>query len=167
MVLWFWATSANPEANCKEYFPDAKTESIHRYSWINGRYLQLMPIWMVWMNLLSRNKTQTYISYVGHWLGPTQRNDNEMCQSNLHMNVQVIPGWSLFRLHPDEFSPYNESEAHKRASFDEAIRENIGDLMTPPKLTTEEKPQTLEFIPDNDEQQGSIFSGSICHWCHW
>ena len=35
--------------------------------------------------------------------------------------------------------------------------ENLGNPMTPPKLPPEEKPQTLEFVQDNNEQQGPDF----------
>ena len=70
------------------------------------------------------------------------------------MNEQVIPRRSLFRLHPDEKEPYNESESQKRATFDGAIWENLDDSMTLPKLTPEEKPQTIERIPEDDDQRG-------------
>ena len=48
--------------------------------------------------------------------------------------------------------PSNESESQKQSVLDEAIWVKLGELMTPPKLTREEKSQTLAFIPDDDKQ---------------
>ena len=94
---------------------------------------------------------------LGCCLGPTQNDGNEICQAILYMNTQVIPRRSLCRLRPNELAPSNKSETQKLAVFDETIQLNLGDLMTTPKLISEEKPQTLECFPDNDEQQGSDF----------
>ena len=94
---------------------------------------------------------------LGRCLGPTRNNDNAMCQAILHMNEQMIPHWSLHRLRLNELAPSNKYEAHNQSAFDAAIRKNLGNSMTPPRLTPKVKPQTLSFVPDDDEQQGSDF----------
>ena len=72
MVLCWWATSANVDANRKEYFPDSMTESIHSYFWWNGWYLEPMPVWMVGMDLPLRSKTQILVSdgYIRLFINP-------------------------------------------------------------------------------------------------
>ena len=94
---------------------------------------------------------------LGRCLGPNRNNGNEICQAILHMNGQVIPYQSLRNLHLDELAPSNKSEAQKWAAFDEYIQKKLGNSMTIFKLTPEEKPETLEFVLDDDEQQGSDF----------
>ena len=74
------------------------------------------------------------------------------------MNIKLVPHWSLLHLIPYELAPYNKSETHKQAEFHVAIWGKLGESMTlPPKLAQEEKPQTLSFVPDDDEKQGSYF----------
>jgi hypothetical protein len=99
---------------------------------------------------------------LGRCLGPTKNEGNEMCQWVLQKNGQIVPRATLRRLTRDESSPFNEPEARKRAEFDAAIREKLGDSMMlgPAEHTTgnlvhqteefdfEDPTSVLEFNPD-------------------
>ena len=54
-----------------------------------------------------------------------------MCQWILQQNDQIVPRRTLRRLRPIELSVTNEAEATKRAEFDAAIKEDLGDSITP------------------------------------
>ena len=84
---------------------------------------------------------------LGRCLGPSKNEGNEMCQSVLQMNGQVVPRRSLCRLRPDELAASNASEARKRSQFDDAITAKLGDsFLLPPKATA----TTLNGRPIHD-----------------
>ena len=57
-----------------------------------------------------------------------------MYQWILQKNGQIFPWQTLRRLRLEERSATNEAETNKRASFDEVIKEYLGDLITPEPL---------------------------------
>ena len=64
-------------------------------------------------------------------MGPTKNEGNEMCQWILQQNLQIVPRRTLRCLRPEETTVANEAEAAKRAAFDSAIKEGLGDSVTP------------------------------------
>ena len=71
---------------------------------------------------------------LGRYLVPTKNQGNVMFQWILQQNGQIVPRSNLRRLRPEERSAKNEDEANKRASFDAAIKEDLGDSITPAPL---------------------------------
>ncbi|KAL7538844.1 hypothetical protein ACHAXR_009411 [Thalassiosira sp. AJA248-18] len=67
---------------------------------------------------------------LGRCLGPTKNEGNEMCQWVLQINGQIVPRRTIRRLTPGELSISNETEVQKRAVFDKAIQEKLGDSFT-------------------------------------
>ena len=69
-----------------------------------------------------------------------------MCQWILQQNSQIVPRQTLRRLRPEETTLTNEAEAAKRAAFDSAIKESLGDSVTPAPL----KPLKMLVDPTNN-----------------
>ena len=110
--------------------------------------------WYEWVYFCQHTASFPYQKEVlGRCLGPTKNEGNEMCQWVLQMNGQVVPRRTLRRLRPDEVSPSNESECQKRAAFNEAIKENLGDSLTLPEKPTREAmdPMNNFDYDDGDE----------------
>ena len=90
---------------------------------------------------------------LGRCLGPTKNEGNEMCQWILRQNGQVVPRRTLRRLKPEEISPTNVAEANKRAAFDAAIMETLGDsIAKPPPLAPPRMDPTNNFDYDEDDE---------------
>jgi hypothetical protein len=75
-----------------------------------------------------------------------------MCQWVLQINGQIVPRRTLRRLTRDEASPFNKAEARKRAAFDDAIRDKIGDSMVlgPGEYTDSSLVHSLEEHANGD-----------------
>ena len=68
---------------------------------------------------------------LGRCLGPTKNEGNEMCQAILKQNGKVVPRRSCRPLNAGELAPSNLVEAQKRAEFDAAIKQKMGDSFSP------------------------------------
>ena len=69
---------------------------------------------------------------LGRCLGPTRNEGNEMCQAILKQNGQVVPRRSCRALTAGELAVSNEVEGRKRAEFDAAIKQKLGDSFSLP-----------------------------------
>ena len=88
--------------------------------------------WYEWVQFRQHTAVFPYQKEeLGRCLGPTKNEGNEMCQWILQQNGQIVPRRTLRRLRPIELSVTNEAEATKRAEFDAAIKEDLGDSITP------------------------------------
>ena len=56
---------------------------------------------------------------------------NEMCQSMLQQNDQVVLRRSLRRLRAEKLTVTNKAEVDKRTVFDAAIKSKLGDSISP------------------------------------
>ena len=89
---------------------------------------------------------------LGRCLGPAKNEGNEMCQWVLQRNGEIVPRRSLRRLRAEEISVTNESEARKRAQFDDSITKRWGDSFTAaPIQAPPEDANDFEYIPYEDE----------------
>jgi len=94
---------------------------------------------------------------LGRCLGPTKNEGNEMCQWILRQNGQVIPRRTLRRLKPEEISPTNVVEVNKRAAFDAAIKETLGDsIVKPPPLPPPLMDPTNNFDYDEEDNLATV-----------
>ena len=88
--------------------------------------------WYEWVYFLQHTAVFPYQKEeLGRCLGPTNNEGNQMCQWILQQNGQIVPRRTFRRLRPIELSVTNEAEATKRAEFDAAIKEYLGDSITP------------------------------------
>ena len=71
---------------------------------------------------------------LGRYLGPTKNESNEMSQSILQKNGQIVPQRTPRQLIREDHLATHEAEANKCASFDAAIKEDLGDPITPAPL---------------------------------
>ena len=88
--------------------------------------------WNEWMYFRQNTAVWPYQSEeLGRCLGPTKNEGNEICQWILQQNLQIVPRRALRHLRPEETTVTNEAEAAKRAAFDAAVKEGLGDSTTP------------------------------------
>ena len=76
---------------------------------------------------------------------------------DIGQNGQVVPRRTLQRLKPEEISPTNVAEANKRAAFDAAIKETLGDsIVKPPPLAPPRMDPTNNFDYDEDDNLATV-----------
>ena len=88
------------------------------------------------------------------WLGSTNNKINEMCQWILQQNVQIVPRRTLRWLRLEQCSATNDAKANKCASFDAAIKEDLGDSinLVPLKPTRVSMDTTNNFYYDEVDE---------------
>ena len=99
-----------------------------------------------WVHFCQNTPSFPYQKYeLGRCMGPTKNEGNEMCEWILQLNGQIFTWQTLWQLRPYERSSTNEAEAKKCASFNAAIKEDLGDSITPVPL----KPTHISMDPAN------------------
>ena len=89
---------------------------------------------------------------LGRCLGPCKNEGNEMAQWVLQRNGEIVPRRTLRRLTAHELSLANETEARKRAAFDDAIRARWGDSL---HAVSDERRQSLADDSSEEGWEGS------------
>ena len=91
---------------------------------------------------------------LGRCLGPVKNEGNEMCQAILKQNGKVVPRRSCRPLNAGELAASNEVEVRKRAEFDAAIKQKLGDSFS---LPTHVQPQQAGDSKDASNPQDETF----------
>ena len=91
---------------------------------------------------------------LGRCLGPVKNEGNEMCQAILKQNGKVVPRRSCRSLNAGELAASNEVEVLKRAEFDAAIKQKLGDSFS---LPTHVQPQQAGDSKDASNPQDETF----------
>lgn len=91
---------------------------------------------------------------LGRCLGPVKNEGNEMCQAILKQNGKVVPRRSCRSLNAGELAASNEVEVRKRAEFDAAIKQKLGDSFS---LPTHVQPQQAGDSKDASNPQDETF----------
>ena len=85
-----------------------------------------------WVYYRDHGNFPTNKEQLGRVLGPLRNEGSEMSQAVLTIKGTVVPRRTLRKLTTSELT--NESEKQKRANFDSAIKDKLGDSITfPPK----------------------------------
>ena len=85
---------------------------------------------------------------LGRVLGPCKNEGSEMSQSILNFKGNVITRRTVRKLRSDEL--HSESEKQKRASFDDRIRQRLGDSISKPV-----KPEPPDHVPYSDDYESN------------
>ena len=112
--------------------------------------------WYDWCYFREEGKVQfPYDKFqLGRVLGPTKNEGNEMAQSILKKNGEIVPRRTCRRLRIDEI--HSEVEKTKRAEFDKSILKIHGDSMSIPVCDPKSKPEDWSLDDYIEADEGDI-----------